>query len=270
MRYRLIAADMDGTLLNDQSVITERTKTAVLRAVEAGALFVAATGRPMRGVENVNALFGRDMPFITFNGAVVIMGKSKKVLFSKTLDGPYVREIYTLGTEQNVPVALWIGERLWVSRVCEATIGYQKISDAEMVVIGDIDSLKNAGVIKMLWIDTPERVKRLQSEMNAHFRGRVNCHISRPSFLEFVSAGADKAIAMGEIGKAYGIDRGEMIAVGDSYNDISMLKYAGLGVAMGNAPDDIKAICRHVTCSNNEDGVAAVIDKYILGKDYDE
>jgi len=264
MKYKLIAADMDGTLLNDESVITERTKISIQKAVETGTLFVAATGRPMCGVENMNSLFDEDIPFITFNGAMVIMGKSKKILFNKSLEPNHVKEIYTLGTNRNIPVVLWIGEQLWVSLECEATSDYQKITGADMNIISDINELKVRGVTKMLWMDTPDNIAQFQSEMNEHFKGAVNCHISRPVFLEFVNAQADKGRAMAEIGKVYGIDKNEMIAVGDSYNDISMLKYAGLGIAMENAPDDIKTICRHVTLSNNDDGVAAVIEKYIL------
>jgi hypothetical protein len=83
-------------------------------------------------------------------------------------------------------------------------------------------------------------------------------------FLEFISNTAGKGTALEEIGKIFNIDKSEMIAVGDSYNDVCMLKYAGFGVAVENAPDDIKELCDYVTLSNNDNGVAAVIEKYIL------
>jgi len=351
MKYKLIAADLDGTLLNDESVMTERTKQAVIRTAREGVLFVAATGRPMCGVEFINALFDADLPFIIFNGATVIMGKSKKMLFNLHLDASHVKEIYDLGLNRNIPMVMWIGEQLWVSHDCEAIRDYQRITFAKMQIIKNIarpsvassqesgvrgqnktldindangsrekvcqkskpvedntiarpsvassqesgvrsqnitldttdtnvfgekvcqknklienntiDRLADFGVSKMLWIDTAENIRTFQDEMNDYFQGRVNCHISRPKFLEFVNAGADKGTAMKQIGEIYGIDRQEMIAIGDSYNDISMLKYAGLGVAMENAPNDIKAVCQYITLSNNEDGVAEVIDRYI-------
>jgi Cof subfamily protein (haloacid dehalogenase superfamily) len=264
MKYKLIAVDMDGTLLNDDSEVTERSKAAILQAVEAGALFVAATGRPMIGVENINALFDKDMPFITFNGGTVVMGKSKRVLLNRSLSAHHTKQIYEEGIRRGIPVVLWVGGILWVSQDCEAIKDYKSIG-IESNIVTDINKLAEEGTSKLIWIDSPENVKRLQDEMNEVYYGRVNCHASRPQYLEFVDFSVSKGAALEVIGGIYGINRSEMIAVGDGYNDISMLKYAGLGVAMANAPEDIKAVCRHVTLSNNEDGVAEVIYRYITG-----
>ena len=262
MKYKLLAADMDGTLLNDQSQITQHTKDALLSAADAGVIFVASTGRPMCGVESVNALFTQDFPFIIFNGAMAVMGKSGNVLFSKPLDFGYAKEIYKLGVDRNIPTVLWTENELFVS--CESTVtqNYQTISGVVPSVIEDIEQFQNKHICKMIWIDNPDGALQYQFEMTAHFGGKVNCHISRPHFLEFVNADASKGLALSEIGRIYGIDKSEMIAVGDSYNDISMLEYVGLGVAMANAPKDIQKICRHVTLSNNDDGVAAAINRY--------
>ena len=264
MKYRLIAADMDGTLLNEEAELTTRTKTALIKAVEAGILFVTATGRPMVAAEKVNAIFEKDMPFITFNGAVIIMGKSRKTLMNKHLDFALAKEGYTIGASQNIPVIIWTGEQLWVSRECKEVSDYQEASSAKLSVIDEIDDLSERSVSKMLWIGSPEKISCLQNEMKTHFEGKLNCFTSLPIFLEFVSIEADKGTALAEIGRIYGIDRSEMIAVGDGYNDISMIKYAGLGVAMANAPKDVKAASGFVTLSNNDDGVAAVIEKYII------
>lgn len=266
MNYRLIAADMDGTLLNDKSELTERTKNAILQVMESGALFVPATGRAMSGVEHINAIIDRDMPFITINGAVVIMGKSRRILVDKHLEFDLAKEVYNLGVSRGMAVVVWQGEKLWVSRDCKDTRAYMAISRPEINIINDMDELKEAGISKVLWIDTPENISRYHHEMDARYSGKLNCFPSRPIFLDFVSHEADKGKALEEIGKIYGIDRSGMIAVGDGYNDVSMIKFAGLGVAMENAPDDVKAICGHVTLSNNEDGVAAVIEKFILNK----
>ena len=269
VKYKLIAVDMDGTLLNDESMITERTKSAVISAIEMGILFVVSTGRSMTALKNIknsDVLIENDMPLILFNGANVITGKSQKRLFSSSLQADYVKQIYNFGVDRNTPVIIWIGEQLWVSHDCEAVQDYQRMSGAEINIINDIDidEFKSAEASKMLWIDEPDNIRRYQQEMSEYFNRSINCHISKPELLEFVSAEASKGNAMREIGKIYGIDRSEMIAVGDSYNDVSMLEYAGFSVAMQNAPDDIKAICKYVTLSNNDDGVAAAIDKFIL------
>jgi len=266
MKYKLIAADMDGTLLNDDSILTERTKAAVISAVKAGVLFVASSGRPMCAMEEINAVFDEDLPFIIFNGATVITGKSRKILFSSSLCLDHIKQIYSFGIERGVPVVMWAGEQFWASCDNKLVREYQKISGAELHIIDDIKKCGKFNVSKMLWIDEPENITRYQREMDKYFNGRLNCHPSRPDFLEFVGAEASKGAALCEIGKVYGIDKSEMIAVGDNYNDLSMLEYAGFGVAMQNAPDDIKSVCQYITSSNNDDGVAMVIDRYILKK----
>ena len=264
MNYKLLAADMDGTLLNNDSVMTERTKRAVLAAIAKGVLFVPSTGRPLRGVAWLNALFPEDLPFVIFNGAMAVTGKSKKILYSQSLAYRHAKEIFDLGTARDIPVIFWIDERLYANRECEATRMYQEITGAEMQVAPGMHGMEGQGITKMIWIAPPEEALRYQAELRDRFRGTVNCHTSRPYLLEFVDAGASKARALEEIGSIYGIDKSEMIAVGDSYNDTSMLEYAGLGVAMGNAPDDIKKICQHTTLRNDEDGVAALIEHFIL------
>jgi Cof subfamily protein (haloacid dehalogenase superfamily) len=262
MSYRLLATDMDGTLLNDDSVMTERTRAAVQRAIDSGVLFVPSTGRPLRGVRFLNEAFADDLPFITFNGAIVVTGKTGRVLFARGLDFGSAAEIFRSGKGNGYPVILWIGDGLYVSRDCDAVQQYRGIAGAELNVVSEFEALRGRDIAKMLWLVPPGDALRLQSAARERF-SRVNAHISRPYMLEFVAKDVSKARALEVIGEVYGIDKSEMIAVGDSYNDAAMLQYAGLSVAMANAPEEIKAMCREITLSNNEDGVAAVIEKWI-------
>jgi len=268
MTYKLIAADMDGTLLNDDEKMTQRTKTAIVRAVEAGCFFVTATGRAISGAEMVNCLFDQDMPFIVFNGASVVMGKSGKVLFNKYLGTALAREVLDMGKRHDAPMIVWTDagmRKVHTDNPVKEYLRYdRKYNAIGYITIGGIDEIIEEKVNKVIWFSSRDRIRCYQSEMNAYFGGRVNCYSSLPEFLEFVNPQADKGAAMEEIGKIYGIDRSEMIAVGDGYNDIPMLKYAGLGVAMENAPDDVKAASDLVTLSNNDDGLAAVIERYVL------
>ena len=266
MKYKLLAVDMDGTLLNGESVITERTKAAIMAAIEKGVLFVPSTGRPMGGMRLVCAAFDFDLPMILFNGAMAVTVKSERVLFSQGLGFGCAEVVFAQGVSRGYPVIAWGGERLFVSEDCEEVRIYQSITGAEVHVVADLDPMRPSGVTKMLWIIPPEEANRLRDEMLALLGGRVNCHTSQSYLLEFVDAGASKGRALAEIGRAYGIAQSEMIAVGDGYNDVSMLEYAGLGVAMGNAPEDIKGICQYVTLSNDEDGVAKVVEQFILGE----
>jgi len=267
MKYKLIASDMDGTLVNDKSELTERTKAAIINTVNAGVLFVTATGRPFCNVQTVNELFDKDMPFIVFNGAAAYMGKSEKLLFERFLDFDLAAEAFNIGQKIGIPQILWTGPQLWANHRCEETIQYAKFSKGlEMSIVTDLTAIKGEvpGISKVLWIDDPASIKGLSAEMRAHFGNRLKCVSSMAHFLEFVSIDAGKGAALAEIGRLFGIDKSEMIAVGDAYNDACMLEYAGFGVAVENAPDDIKAICDYVTLSNNDDGVAEVIDRFVL------
>ncbi|MCL2391811.1 MAG: Cof-type HAD-IIB family hydrolase [Oscillospiraceae bacterium] len=263
-RYKMIAVDMDGTLLNKESQLTERTEAAIKKAVEAGVIYVQATGRAPKGVEIVNKLFDKDLPFIVYNGASAVMGKSRKVLFNEFLDASLAKEVFDIGRTRNIPVITWTKDGIFASMECQQAADYKNRYNMELPIINSINEVDGESIFKLFWIDTPEAVRSLQSEMNAFFGDRLGCYSSQPEFLEFVSPNAGKGAALERVGKLFGIDRNEMIAVGDGYNDISMLCYAGLGVAMENAPDDVKAVCEHVTLSNNDDGVAAVIEQFIL------
>jgi len=262
MRYKLLAVDMDGTLLNEDSVVTERTRKAVLAAMDSGVLFVPSTGRPLYGVDWLGDVFPGDLPLILYNGALAMTSRTKQVLFSQMLPARRAQEICAQGVARGYPVVLWENERLHVSEDCEATRAYRDITGADMHLLGDVAGLE--GISKVLWIIPPGDGPRCQAEMQALLGGEANCHTSQSHFIEFVVAGASKGKALEALGAAYGIAREEMVAVGDGWNDASMLEYAGLGVAMGNAPEEIKALCDAVTLGNHEDGVAAVIERYIL------
>jgi len=267
MKYKLIASDMDGTLVNSKSELTERTKEAIIKAVDAGVLFVTATGRPFSNVQEVNNLLSKDMPFIVFNGAAAYMGKSEKLLFERFLDFDLATEAFNIGQEKNMSQIIWTGPRLWANRRDDGTNAYHDICKGlDMSIVTDLTTIRDEveGISKVLWIDHPDNIKLLSVEMCGHFKGRLKCVSSMPHFLEFVSNDAGKGTALAEIGRLFGIDKSEMIAIGDGYNDVCMLEYAGLGVAVANAPDDIKSKCGYITKSNNEDGVAEVIDRFIL------
>ncbi|MDR2600534.1 MAG: Cof-type HAD-IIB family hydrolase [Oscillospiraceae bacterium] len=274
MKYRLIASDMDGTLLNNNHELTDRTRRAIIKTVEAGVMFVVATGRPFSNVGIIREIFdtvnngaGIDMPFIVYNGAAAFMGKSEKQLFEEYLDFDLACEAFSIGQKLDIPQIVWTGPQLWANRISEETNNYHCFCKGlDMKIISDLAEIKDevSGVSKVLWISEPNRIKKLGYEMSDHFGYKLNCFSSMPIFLEFVSANAGKGIALAEICKLYDISSSEVIAVGDAYNDVSMMDFAGFSVAVENAPEDIKEICDYITLSNENDGVADLIEKFIL------
>jgi len=264
MKYRLIAADMDGTLLTDDKRITDRTADAVRRAGEAGVFFCLSTGRPLGGVRRYIEQLGLTTPAITYNGAVIVDPVTGAFIYEQGLEPEAAKEIWQLGMEFDTTIIVWSKERLLVNRIDDRVEKYKLISGVEPVIIDGVDCLAADGITKMLWYDEIQRINQLQPMLADMLRHPVNYATSNPRFLEFFDHRVSKAAAMERLGQYLSVSREEMIAIGDGCNDIPMLTYAGLGVAMGNAPEDIKALCGYVAPSNEEDGVAEVLERFCL------
>lgn len=265
MKYKLIAADIDGTLVNNKREITPKTKRKIHEAIERGVIFAISSGRPVQGVQLITRQLEVDIPVITYNGAMVITGESRKIIYSCPMKDEDVRQVEKLGKERNTTIAIWADNELYVNRIDERAANYGQLSGTEAILYDNVEKLIDKGVSKILWYDEVERINAFQKELKNILNPTINCHTSQPFFLEFVDVDASKAIALEKLGEYYGISREEMIAVGDGFNDLSMIEYAGLGVAMENAPPEIKQAADFVTLSNENDGVAYVIDKFILG-----
>ncbi|NLM74091.1 MAG: HAD family phosphatase [Clostridiaceae bacterium] len=264
MAYKLMAVDIDGTLVNDNRELTEKTKTAIQKAVANGLIFTIATGRPISGVEHLIKELDIDLPFITYNGAMVVKGKSREIIYDRKLSAEDARIIIDLGIKSDASVMVWKNNQLYVTRMDMRVDSYKAIGRCEPVLIENIDETVEGGVSKVLWYHDTEAINTLKHTVGQYLSENVNYYTSMPWFLEFNDKSASKAIAIESLCQYYGIDKSETIAVGDGYNDLSMIEYAGLGVAMGNAPDEIKKRADYVTLTNNEDGVAHVIYKFIL------
>lgn len=267
MKYKLLAVDVDGTLLNSNKEITPNTKARIHETIEKGVIFTISSGRPVQGVQLIINKLEVDIPVITYNGAMVITGESRKVIYSCTMKNEDVIQVERFGRERNTTIAIWSDNQLFVNRADERAAKYSELSGTEAKLYENVEEVLVKGVNKILWYDEVERINAFQEELKNIINPTINFHTSQPFFLEFVDVNASKAIALEKLGKFYGINREEMIAVGDGFNDLSMIEYAGLGVAMENAPFEIKQAADFVTRSNDNDGVAFVIEKFILNNE---
>jgi Cof subfamily protein (haloacid dehalogenase superfamily) len=143
----------------------------------------------------------------------------------------------------------------------EHTERYSKLSGSERHLFdaNSVKSLAETGILKIIWMDKPESIAEHQKYSADNFVGGTRAVVSSPHLLEFMNEAPSKSAGIKIIADYYGINSAEIIAMGDNYNDIDMLKYAGLGVAMGNAPEEVKQAADFVTLSNEEDGVAAAL-----------
>lgn len=264
MKYKLVAVDIDGTLLNDEGIMTQKTIDSIKKAVKKGILFVLCTGRPIQGVKNYYEILDLDSPIITYNGAMVVMSKSKEILYEQTLSVNGARNILNLGKKLKTNMIVWSNNQLYVYEVNEKINEYKKISNIEPILIDqDEKKIIQQGITKIIWHDNIDKINSYLHILENEKEKEFSYYTSRPIFLEFVNNNISKAFAMEKIGECFQIKQEEMIAIGDGFNDLPMIEWAGMGVAMGNAPIEIKEKADYITLSNEEDGVAYVLDKFI-------
>lgn len=264
MKYRLVALDVDGTLIDNNNKITQKTKDAIQKASQKGIVITISTGRPIQATLPLLDELEIDMPFIAYNGAMVVLGKSGEILYDMSLEPGDAQEIYQLGLEYDTTIMVWSKNRLYVSRSDERARLYGKQARTAPELLTSPGTVFQRGVTKILWYDDVPTINRYVEEMSSRLKCDVNYHTSKPFYLEFVNKNVSKSLALQKIGEHYGISREEMIAIGDGFNDLSMIEYADLGVAMGNADVEIKNRADYVTLGNDEDGAAVVIEKFVL------
>ena len=265
MRYKLITLDIDGTLINSEGIITAETAQAIRRCRDAGVMVTISTGRPIQGVRNFIDELGLDGPIITYNGAMIVDAVTGEILFGQEMLRQDADQVVRLGLERDTTIIVWSKNELYVNKINGHVNSYRKLSGEEPVVFTDIAPIAGRGVTKIIWIDEVDRIEAWKKGIKHIVNDSVTYCTSQPYFLEFFSSSVSKAVALEFIGRKLGIRKEEMIAVGDGFNDLSMIEYAGLGVAMGNAPAGVREKADYVTASNDENGVAKVIYKFITG-----
>lgn len=268
--YEMIVLDLDGTLTNRDKVITPRTKAALMEAQERGKLVVLASGRPTMGVAPLakELDLGRFGGYIlSFNGGTITNCETGEVIFSSLLPAEANESIIWLAREHQVDFLTYEGDHLLTSNA-ENPYGKLEgaISHMELVQIEDWSQKLAARYPKYLMLDDGDYLAMVEPRVEAALGRDFSVYRSEPYFLEILPKGIDKAESLGRLLKFLHLNREDMIACGDGYNDLSMIKFAGLGVAMENAVLPVRIAAGYITASNNEDGVGLVVEKFMLGR----
>lgn len=262
--YKLIALDMDGTLLNSQGQVLESTIDSLKKCQEQGVLVTLSTGRPIQGIESFIDLLGLTTPLITYNGAMIVDPLTRDISFAQNLDTEDARNIMTMGLELDATMTIWSNNCLYANKVTEQVESYRQITGVPLNKLTSIDALLVQGVTKILWLQDVEKMPKYFQFLEGKVSDNVNYCTSRPTFLEFFHKKVSKAISLNEVAKSYGIKQSQVIAFGDGENDLEMIHYAGLGIAMANGVDSIKKDANYITASNNEDGIQKALEKFVL------
>ncbi|MBE7064960.1 MAG: HAD family phosphatase [Ruminococcaceae bacterium] len=264
MKYKMLAVDMDGTLLTHEKIITKRNFDALMKAKEKGVLTVVSTGRAVAGVDIYDEIVALESPVILCNGAEIVKFPEGNLLFKQAFERDVAEKVISEGLKRNTTLCIWSNGKLYANVYNDNVRIYEGYSRGRAEILSDMTPVLDAGITKIVWYDEPEKITAYLSEMKSFFGNTSSCVRTAPEFLEFFDPTVSKATAVEAIAADYGIKNEEIICIGDGYNDVEMIKLAGLGVAMGNAPDDVKSLADFVTETNANDGVAFVIEKFIL------
>ncbi|MBO8142333.1 MAG: HAD family phosphatase [Firmicutes bacterium] len=264
MAIRLVAVDLDDTLLNEDLAISPRSRRAIARAQKAGIAVVLATGRMFPSARPYALSLGLTGPLITYNGAM-IKTAAGNLWWHRPVPRDVALEVLDWAQSAGGAVQCYLDDRLCVPRITEEVRYYTEIAGIPAQAVGDMRRLLSEGEpTKMLSVGSPEAVRAWEADLKARFGPRLAVTISKPRFVEMLRPGVSKASALAEVARRLGVDRGDVLAIGDSFNDLEMLDWAGVGVAMGNAPPEVQAAADHVVRSNVEEGVAEAIERFVL------
>lgn len=268
MEYKLLVLDLDGTLTNAKKEITPRNRETLIRAQEQGVRLVLASGRPTYGIApladelRMNEFGGY---ILAYNGGEIIDWSTQEKLYQKVLPNEVIPQLYECATRHQVTILTYDQQYI----VTEHPDDPYLIKEAflnKMAIRPSKDFLADIQlpVPKCLIVADPQKLVPIESELSVKLQGEISVYRSEPYFLELVPQGIDKAQSLAVLLDKIGMSREEMIAVGDGYNDLSMIKFAGMGVAMANAQEPVKKAANYITLSNEEDGVAAVVEKFFF------
>lgn len=266
--YKLLVLDLDGTLTNSQKKITGKTKEAIRKAQEKGIKVVLASGRPTYGIvplANELRLDTLGGYILSYNGGEIIDWKTKEVLHARQLDPQVLPYLYKSAKKNDFAIITYQNQFIITESPDDIYVHKEAfLNKMEIKKVDNFLSYVDYPVSKCLITGESEQLIVLEKEMNDYLKGTMGVFRSEPFFLELVPNGIDKAQSLGILLEKLGMTADEMMACGDGFNDLSMIQFAGLGVAMGNAQLIVRQQADFITLSNEEDGVAHVVERFLL------
>ena len=270
-KLRMLALDMDDTLLRSDLSISHRTKNVIKRAGAAGVTVVLASGRIPQAMMQYSRLLGlhkRQGYLVCNNGALIQESNTGNCIYEARIEPLIALAVCDLAGAEGFPVQMYEDDIMYVSRQNEYSSYDQKLTGVRQVVVENFRAMVGSGCYKLIIPGDPMLLEPLESIMRTYLGTDITLFTSRPYFLEILPPATDKGAALAKIAELNNIKADETMAIGDSMNDEAMIKWAGIGVAMANGDERIKSMASLVTDhGNDDDGAAEVIDKYFFGKD---
>lgn len=272
MSYKLVAIDMDGTLLNSKGTVSDRTRQAIYDASKRGVYVVLATGRILKSAINHSIELNLNKPIISSNGAIIVDEK-KNIIYEKPMKLDAVEKVVKLGQNENIYFHFYSEDSFYANTYIEEVLNFYNTEDSKkngreikVNIFQDVHEIadnKNINVYKFLFIDD-DRNKLVGLKEKLMRVENISVCSSWGNNLEVMDSEVSKGNGLKYLCNELDISSEDVIAIGDNENDISMIQYAGLGVAMGNGVEKAKSVSDLIAETNDEDGVAKIIERYIL------
>jgi Cof subfamily protein (haloacid dehalogenase superfamily) len=270
--FKLIFIDIDGTLLTSDHQISAGTLSAIKRVSETNRVpVILTTARPPQAVEKIYSGLNLVAPVVCFNGALIIDKAGKEnfsVLQSIAIDTAFLDTIHNIASDYRISVSFYKNEE-WFSGNNDDWIQQEEQITGTKATISDANTLiqkcktGNEGPHKILLMGEPGEISAAEPLLKESTGNHLNIYKSKPSYLEIMNGAASKTSAMQFLLSKYCLTNNEVLAIGDNFNDIEMLQYAGIGIAMGNAPEEVKAHAGFITLDNDSEGIKFALDKFI-------
>ncbi|KFF15949.1 Cof-type HAD-IIB family hydrolase [Flavobacterium hydatis] len=266
MQYKMLVLDMDDTLLTDDHKISDINKEMLLKAQAMGVYVVLASGRPTSAMTAFAKELELDLNnsyMISFNGAVISNVKDDEILFEQTLSKEQIHELYDYSLKNKTHIITYLNNEI-ISETDSEFIEIEKIiTGLKHHKVASFKEAVTTAAVKCILLEEPSYLKGLEDDLKAEMP-HLSVAMSKPFFLEVAQNGIDKAASLKLLAAKLNINQSEIIAVGNAGNDLSMIEYAGLGVWVDNVTPELRDRADVIVASNNNNGVAEVVQRYIL------
>lgn len=271
MQYKVLALDLDGTLTNSEKIITPRTKAALLAAAEKGVRIVLASGRPTVGVQPLAQELGlaqRGGCILSYNGGKIVDCATGQTLVQQAFPPELVAPVCNFAHEAGVVALTYDKDGIVTEQPDDPYVQEEaRINKIPVRRVADLGAEVTYPINKLLLVGDPGKMPHAEELMQQKFAGRLSIYRSQPFFIETMPLGVEKSASLALLLRTMGLFPQNLMACGDGWNDLPMIRFAGLGVAMGNAVAQVKAAADFVTADNDHDGVGLAIEQFILQGD---
>lgn len=263
-QYRLLALDLDGTLTNSKKELSDRNRKTLIQLQEDGVKIILASGRPTYGIAPLAEqlqLKKYGGYILSYNGGEIIDWSNGEIIFKNLLPDDVLPTLYTTSIKNRQTILSYDREFIITENPDDEYVGKEAfLNKMQIKKVEDFLSAAPLPLPKCLIVGDPEELIKTEAELSNLLQGVISVYRSEPYFLELVPLGIDKAQSLNALLAHLKLTREELVAMGDGYNDLSMIEFAGMGVAMGNAQIPVKEAAQYITTTNDEDGVAAAVE----------